>query len=60
MNWRQRPWPSASAVEIATLRWVDRFYNHRLFVPIGHIAPAETQANYDVAKETIVLVACLE
>jgi putative transposase len=39
--WRQRSWPTASAVEMATLRWVDWFNNHRLFGPIGHIPPAE-------------------
>ncbi len=43
--WRQRSWPSASAVEMATLRWVDWFNNHRLFGPIGHIPPAEAEAN---------------
>jgi transposase InsO family protein len=35
--WRQRSWPSASAVEMATLRWVDWYNNHRLFGPIGYI-----------------------
>src|SRR3546814_4596694 len=39
--WRQRSWPSVSAVEMATLRWVDWYNNHRLFGPIGHISPAE-------------------
>jgi len=29
--WRQRSWPTAAAVEMATLRWVDWFNNHRLF-----------------------------
>jgi hypothetical protein len=42
--WRQRSWPSASAVEIATLRWVDWFNNQRLFGPIGYIPPAEAEA----------------
>ena len=37
--WRQRSWPNASAVEMATLRWVDWFNNQRLFGPIGHIPP---------------------
>ena len=43
--WRQRSWQSVSAVEMATLRWVDWFNNHRLFGPIGHIPPAEAEAN---------------
>jgi transposase InsO family protein len=29
--WRQRSWPTASAVEMATLKWVDWFNNRRLF-----------------------------
>lgn len=29
--WRQRSWPSASVAEMATLRWVDWYNNHRLF-----------------------------
>ena len=33
--WRQRSCPSASAVEMATLRWVDWFNNYGLFGPIG-------------------------
>jgi putative transposase len=44
--WRQRSWPGASAVEMATLRWVDWFNNHRLFGPIGYIPPAEAETNY--------------
>lgn len=55
--WRQRSWPSASAVEMATLRWVDWFNNHRLFGPIGHIPPAEAEANYYAANETLDMVA---
>ena len=47
--WRQRLWPSASAIEMATLRWVDWFNNHRLFGPIGLIPPAEAEANYYAA-----------
>lgn len=39
--WRQRSWPNASAVAMATLRWIDWFNKHRLFGPIGHIPPAE-------------------
>jgi putative transposase len=47
--WQQRSWPTASAVEMATLRWVDWFNNRRLFGPIGHIPPAEAEANYYTA-----------
>ena len=55
--WRQRSWPSASAVEMATLRWVDWFNNHRLFGLIGHIPPAEAEANYYATIETLNMVA---
>jgi putative transposase len=55
--WRQRSWPSASAVEMATLRWVDWFNYHRLFGPIGHIPPAAAEANYYAANETLDMVA---
>ena len=55
--WRQRSWPGVSAVEMATLRWVDWFNNHRLFGPIGHIPPAEAEANYYAASETLDMVA---
>jgi len=53
--WRQRSWPSASAVEMATLRWVDWYNNQRLFGPIGYIPPAE--ANYYAALENLDMAA---
>jgi putative transposase len=55
--WRQRSWPTASAVEMATLRWVDWFNNHRLFGPIGYIPPAEAEANYYAVLENLDMVA---
>jgi len=55
--WRQRSWPSASAVEMATLGWVDWFNNHRLFGPIGHIPPAEAEASYYAAKKNLDMAA---
>jgi transposase InsO family protein len=55
--WRQRSWPSAAAVEMATLRWVDWFNNHRLFGPIGYITPAEAEANYYAAIDDIDMAA---
>ena len=44
-------------MEVATLRWVDWFNNHRLSGPIGHIPPAEAEANYYTAVETLDIVA---
>ena len=43
---RQGPWRNIEAVEFATLTWVDRFNNRRLFEPIGNIPPAEHESNY--------------
>lgn len=54
--WQQRSWPNAAAVEMATLRWVDWFNNHRLFGTIGHIPPAEAEANYYEAIDTLDMV----
>lgn len=44
-------------MEMATLHWVDCFNHHRLFGPIGHIPPAEAEANYYAAVETLDMVA---
>ena len=54
--WRQRSWPSVSAVEMASLRWVNWFNNHRLFGPIGHIPSAEAEPNYYAAKGNLDMV----
>jgi putative transposase len=40
------PWRSLDAVEYATLEWVDWFNNRRLLEPIGHVPPAEFEAEY--------------
>jgi hypothetical protein len=40
VGWLQRSWPSIFAVEMATVRWLDWFNNHRLFGRNGHIPPA--------------------
>ena len=55
--WRQRSWPSAKAVEMATLNWVNWFNNHRLFGPIRHIPPAEAEANYYAAIDNLDMAA---
>ena len=50
---RRGPWKFFDSVEYATLEWVDWFYNRTLLGPIGHIPPAEAEANYYTAiKET--------
>ncbi len=42
----RRSWRTREAVEWATLEWVDWFNHQRLLGPIGHIPPAEAEANY--------------
>lgn len=51
------PWRSLEAVEFATLDWVDWFNHRRLLEPIGHIPPAEAEALYYAAQETLLLAA---
>jgi putative transposase len=43
---RKGPWRHAEAVEFATLRWVDWFNNRRLLESIGHVPPAEYEAQH--------------
>jgi len=43
---RRAPWKSKAAVELATLEWVSWFNHHRRLGPIGHVPPAEAEANY--------------
>ena len=40
------PWRSLTDVELATAEWVEWFNNTRLFGELGHIPPAEYEANY--------------
>jgi hypothetical protein len=41
-------------LEMATQRWVVWFNNHRLFGPMWHILPAETDANFYAASRTSI------
>ena len=50
---RRGPWRSFEAVEFATLEWVDWFNHRRLLQPIGNIPPAEAEARYYAALETV-------
>lgn len=43
---RRAPWKTRESVELATLEWVAWFNHHRLMEPLGHIPPAEAEANY--------------
>ena len=55
--WRRGPWRTIEAVELATLEWVDWFNHRRLLEPIGHIPPAEAEANYYAALEQYAMAA---
>lgn len=54
---RKGPWRSMDAVEYATLTWVDWFNNRRLLGSVGHIPPAEAEANYYAALKEIAIAA---
>ena len=43
---KRAPWKDLDQVEYATLEYVDWFNHRRLLEPIGHIPPAEKEANY--------------
>ena len=43
---RRGPWKSRQSLELATLAWVAWFNEHRLMGSLGHISPAEAEANY--------------
>ncbi|MFF1651364.1 integrase core domain-containing protein [Streptomyces sp. NPDC058240] len=42
----QRPWKTLSQIELATAEWADWYNHRRLHGEIGHIPPAEHEANY--------------
>ncbi|MFD8514385.1 IS3 family transposase [Streptomyces antimycoticus] len=42
----QQPWKSLSQVELATAEWVDWYNHRRLHGEIGHVPPAEYEANH--------------
>lgn len=54
---RRGPWRSLEAVEHATLEWVDWFNHRRLLGSIGNIPPAEAEAKYYAAQETLDMAA---
>lgn len=43
---RRAPWKTRESVELAPLEWVSWFNHHKLLEPIGHIPPAEAEANH--------------
>ena len=49
------PWRDRDQVEYATLEYVDWFNHRRLLEPIGHIPPAEKEANYHRQQKRVQL-----
>lgn len=54
---RGGPWRTREAVEWATLDWVEWYNNRRLLSSIGHIPPAEAEANYYAQANELAMVA---
>ena len=54
---RRGPWRSPQAVEFATLQWVDWFNDRRPLEPIGHVTPAEAEANHYATLDEVPLAA---
>jgi putative transposase len=55
--YRQGPWKSREAVEVATLTWVDWFNKRRLLEPLGYVPPAEFEtAYYDKQRNPAMVV----
>jgi len=50
-------WKNVSAVEYATLKWIDWFNNRRLLEPIGNIPPAEAERRYFQQLEAMPMAA---
>lgn len=49
--YREGPWRSVEAVELATLGWVDWFNNRRLLETIGYVPPVEFEEAYYRVQE---------
>lgn len=54
---RQSAWKTSGQVELATLKWVDWFNNHRLLGPIGNIPPKEAEARYHAELNALPMAA---
>jgi hypothetical protein len=53
---RRAPWKTKESLELSTLRWVHWFNHQPLLGSIGHIPPAEAEANYylQLAQQTLI------
>ena len=53
----RQSWKDPTAVELATLDWVDWFNHRRLLSSIGHVPPAEAEADYYRQTEPAAMAA---
>lgn len=53
----RRAWKNLQEVELATLEWVDWFNHKRLLGSIGHITPAEAEAQYHQQTRELAMAA---
>lgn len=53
----RQSWPDRKAVELATANWVKWFNDKRLMGPIGHVPPAQAEAQYYRDNQTLPLAA---
>ena len=53
----RQSWKTPTAVELATLTWVDWFNHRRLLAPIGNVPPAEAEADYYRQTESAAIAA---
>ena len=51
----QGSWKNRDAVELATLKWIDRFNNRRFLFPIGNILIAEAEARFYAQQKSHAL-----
>ena len=57
--YKRGPWKTRESLELATLQWVHWFNHGRLLESIGHIPPAEAEANYWRQAANTVQADCL-
>nr|WP_286189438.1 IS3 family transposase [Sanguibacter hominis] len=57
---RRGPWRTLDHVEIATLEWVDWFNNRRLHTELGHVTPAEREADFYQQQPVATMAATRE
>jgi putative transposase len=54
---RRGPWRTLTDVELATAEWIDWYNNRRLHGEIGHVPPAEYEAEFYLTNQNSLLIA---